>query len=79
MSRVPPKHRRAYQAIARRRGAELTDEDREVIEELYRRPRCSVCGRPTVAGQQGTHLSCSPDYRPPVWFSTTTTEERNTT
>lgn len=27
-------------------------------------PNCSVCGKPMVAGQRGTHLSCAPGYKP---------------
>ena len=32
-------------------------------------PKCSVCGKPMVAGQRGSHLSCAPGYLPwrPLW------------
>lgn len=36
---------------------------------MWTYPKCSVCGRPMVGKQKGTHLTCAPDYVPwrPTW------------
>jgi hypothetical protein len=65
---IPDEHLPQYAAAAAREalGARNDDEARtlthrffKIIDRLYElHPLCTVCGRPMVAGQQGTHLSC---------------------
>jgi hypothetical protein len=57
---IPPEAIADYQARAHARGAEMTHEDWAVADRLWRdHLKCSVCGWPMCAGQQGTHLSCA--------------------
>jgi hypothetical protein len=48
-----------YEAAARARGTEMTEQDWASIQKIYRDyPLCAVCDHPMVAGQSGSHLGC---------------------